>query len=146
MQIPGWKALGLWALLGAFYGFVYLAMMSIGIFILPIAIVATIIAARKLRLWPEILGMVIAPAAVMLRLASMNWGFPRCAPGESSHMSLSSSGSGSVTDGTYSEVTRFEGCVGLNAPLLLWISIALIAAALTIYIAARYRELRSTRR
>jgi hypothetical protein len=139
VRILGWSGFLLWALVGALYGLTYLAMMSIGIVILPLAVIATVAAARRLRVWPELLGIALAPAVVMMRLASLNWGIPRCGPGEQPHMEVSGSGSGSVTTGAYTETMRIDGCVDINVPFLLYGAIALLIAALVAYIAARYR-------
>src|SRR3712207_3603718 len=74
----GWKGFLLWAVVGMLYGFAGLAMLSIGIFVLPIAVIATIAAARAVRVWPEVLGIMQGPAAACLFLAARNYGAARC--------------------------------------------------------------------
>ena len=139
MKLSGWAGLALWALVGCLYALVYLGILSIGIFVLPVAIVATIAVARRCAVWPEILGMAIGPALAMMRLGSMNSRFRSCAPGEQSHARAGASGSGSAVTGIYSETAHLEGCVTGNAQLLMWSGVALAVAALAIYLIVRYR-------
>ena len=139
MRISGWAGFALWALVGCLYGLVYLGILSIGMFILPIAIVATIAAARRCKVWPEILGMMLGPAAAMMRLGALNSGFRACAPGEQPYAQASASGSGSATTGTYAQIQHLEGCVTWNAQLLMWSGVALAVAVLGIYLAIQYR-------
>jgi hypothetical protein len=139
VQVSGWVGFLRWAFVGALYGVTYLGMMSIGILILPIAIIATIVTARRVRVWPEILGIVFAPAVVMVRLALGSWGIRSCEAGEQSHMTVSASGSGSAASGTYVETMHFDGCTSMNVELLFYGGIAVVVAALAVYLAARYR-------
>lgn len=139
MQISGWASFARWALVGGLYALVYLGILSIGILVLPIAIIATIAAARRCSVWPEILGVAIGPALVMMRLGSMNSALRRCDPGEAPYVHSSASGSGSVATGTYTEIRHVEGCVAIDAQLLMWSGVALAVAALGVYFAVQYR-------
>ena len=142
VRVSGWPGFLLWALVGVLYGLTYLGVLSIGLFVLPIAIIVTLVAARRVGIWPEILGVVLGPAAALIRLASLNWGIPQCAPAEQPHMETSVAGTGSLASGTYSQTVRFEGCDTLDAGLLMWSAVALATASLAIFIVARYRGLR----
>lgn len=69
MRSSGWKTFGAWALIGGLYAFAALGAMSIGIFILVFAILATLVAIIELRFWPEFLGFPLGPAAGTVFLA-----------------------------------------------------------------------------
>jgi hypothetical protein len=138
MRVSGWPGFLLWGLVGGIYGIAYLGMMSIGIYILIVAIVTTIVATRQLRVWPEILGLAAGPAVVMMRVAQLSWHVPRCGPGEQPHFATSASGVGNAATGAYSETVHFSGCTDLAAGPLLWSAITLSAAALIAYVLLRY--------
>ena len=139
MRMTGWPGFLLWALVGGLYALACLAMMSIGLFILVVAIVTTIVAARTLRVWPEIIGLALGAPAFMMWIAFRAWDLPRCGPGEQPGVSIAA-GSGSVRLGTFTETVRF-GCTELNTQVLKWTASALATAAVVAYIAARYRKL-----
>lgn len=138
MRTSGWPGFLLWALVGGLYALAYLAMMSIGIFILVVAIIATIIAARTLRAWPELLGLAVGPPAAMMWMAARVWNLPRCGPGEGELVSASASGSLSVQSGTYSQTVHL-GCTQWDVSFLMWGAVALGTATVVAYVAARYR-------
>lgn len=136
--MSGLKAFVLWSVVGALYGLAVLSLMSIGIFILAVAIVITVIAVRRLEVWPAILGVALGPAAALVRLGSSNLGLRRCGPGEQAHMLASGSGSGSALTGSFTAVTRVEGCIETNLQVLMWSGVALAVATFALYFAARY--------
>lgn len=138
MRVPNWTGFVLWALVSVLCGFTFLAMMSIGILILPIAITALVIAFRRLRLWPEILGFVLGPAAAMMFLAMRNWGLRRCNAGELPHVQASSSGTVSIVTGESSQTIRFAGCIDMDVHLLMWGGAALGIAALVAFTTLKY--------
>ena len=138
MRIAGPAGFALWALVGGLYGLVYLSLLGIGIFVLPVAIVATVAAARRCNVWPEILGVTLGPALALMRLGALNSGFRHCAPGEQPHVQASASGSGSAATGIHTEIRHLEGCVTVDAQLLTWSGIALAVAALVVYFAVQY--------
>jgi hypothetical protein len=138
MRVSGWSGVLLWGLVGGLYALACLAMMSIGIYILPIAIVTTIVATRTLRVWPEILGLAVGAPAAIMWIAVRAWDLPRCGPGERDGVTVSASGSWSVQTGAYSEAMRI-GCTELEVRFLIWTAIALAAATLVAYIRARNR-------
>jgi hypothetical protein len=140
MRVSGWSGFLLWGLVGGLYALACLAMMSIGIYILVIAIVTTIVATRTLRVWPEILGLGVGAPAAIMWIAVRAWDLPRCGPGERDGVAaVSASGSWSVQTGAYSETGRV-GCTELEVRFLIWTAIALAAATLVAYIRARRRR------
>jgi hypothetical protein len=143
MRVSGWSAFLLWGLVGGLYALACLAMMSIGIYILLIAIVTTIVATRTLKVWPEILGLAVGAPAAILWIAVRAWDLPRCGPGERDGVAISAvSGSWSVETGAYSETyseTGRIGCTELEVRFLVWTASALAAATLVAYIRARNR-------
>lgn len=141
MRVKGWAGFVLWALLGVVYALGGLAMMSIGIFIVVLAVVLTIVATRTLRVWPDIIGLAMGPSAAMLWIAGRASHLPRCGPGEQQAVfSASASGSFDVERGTFTGVAQF-GCTALDAQLLATLSIAVAGATLIAYIVARRRRL-----
>jgi len=56
-----------------------LAVLSFGLVLLPLAILAGIAAAR-LRFWPDVLGAGLGVWCAVLWPAIVNWGVPRCEP------------------------------------------------------------------
>jgi hypothetical protein len=66
----GWRWFGAWALAGAFVVFAVLAGFSIGLFLLPLAIVGVVLIARRARRWPETLGTLAGAGAVVLLLGA----------------------------------------------------------------------------
>jgi hypothetical protein len=139
MRMTGWPGFLLWALVGVLYAFACLAMMSIGVFILVIAIITTIVATRTLRVWPEIIGLALGAPALLSWVAFRSLGLPLCGPGERPGLS-SAVGSGSIRDGTFTATVQL-GCTELNAQSLMWTSVVIAAAAIGAYIAARRRKL-----
>jgi hypothetical protein len=136
MRMTGWPGFLLWALVGVLYAFACLAMMSIGVFILVIAIITTIVATRTLRVWPEIIGLALGAPALLSWVAFRALGLPLCGP--------VAVGSGSVQLGTFSETVQL-GCTELNAQSLMWTAAAVATAAVVAYIAARHRWLSMAR-
>lgn len=143
MRVTGWPGFLLWALVGVLYAFACLAMMSIGVFILVIAIITTIVATRTLRVWPEIIGLALGAPAFLSWVAFRALGLPLCGPGERPGVSIAA-GSGSVRLGTFSETVQL-GCTELNAQSLMWTAAAVATAAVVAYIAARHRWLSMAR-
>jgi hypothetical protein len=139
MRMTGWPGFFLWALVGGLYALACLAMMSIGVFILVIAIVTTIVATRTLRVWPEIIGLALGAPAFLSWVAFRALGLPQCGPGERPGISMVA-GSGNVRLGTYTETVQL-GCTELNAQSLVWTAAAISIAAVVAYIAARHRKL-----
>lgn len=66
----GWRWFGAWALAGAFVVFAVLAGFSIGLFLLPLAIVLVVLIAGRARPWPEALGTLAGAGVVVLLLGA----------------------------------------------------------------------------
>lgn len=131
----------LWALVGVLYAFACLAMMSIGMFILVVAIASTIAAACTLRVWPEIIGLAIGPAAAFLWMAFRTWSMPLCGPGERiGTVVAAASGSWSLRAGAFKESVHIRGCTELNSQVLLVTGVVLIIAAVAAYVAVLRRR------
>jgi len=73
------SAFWMWVLTGALLGASILAVLSFGLVLLPLAILAGIVAARS-RFWPDVLGAGLGVACAVLWPAIVNWGAPRCEP------------------------------------------------------------------
>jgi hypothetical protein len=139
MRTAGWPGFLLWALVGVFWGFTALAMMSIGIFMLPVAIGATVLAAWRVAIWPEILGLASAPAFAMGFLAWRFWSNPKCGAGDSEVAMSAASGTYSLQPGSLqmSEAVRFTACTDLDVKMLALGALACITAAVIAYLLAR---------
>jgi hypothetical protein len=138
MKMSGWPGFTLWALVGGLYALACLAMMSIGVFILFIAIVTTIVATRTLRVWPEIIGLAVGAPATLAWVAARAWGLPQCGPGQRQNVVASASGWSQASSGTFTETVRL-GCTEFNVSALLWSAVLLAAVAIIAYAAAKRR-------
>jgi hypothetical protein len=139
MRGSGWPGFLAWALVGMLWGFTALAMMSIGIFILPIAIAATVLVARRFAIWPDILGLASAPAFAMGFLAWRFWSNAKCEANDSAVSMSGSSGTFSLQSGSLSvsETIRFTACTTLDVNTLALGSCACIITAIVAYLLAR---------
>ena len=133
MKASGWPGFTLWALVGVLYAFACLGMMSIGVFILFVAIGATIAAARTLKAWPEIFGLAAGPALLLGWIAFRAWPLPTCGPGQRDGTIASEAASYSYQTGSFTETVRIMGCTSVNAPLLMGTALVVLAAAVTAY-------------
>jgi hypothetical protein len=133
MSVSGWPSFTLWGLVGVLYAFACLAMMSIGVFILLIAILATIAAARSLNAWPDIIGLAPGAATVFAWIGFRTWPLPDCGPGEQPGIALSASAASSFQSGRFTRTERIAECASLDAALLTCTAIVLLAAALIAY-------------
>jgi hypothetical protein len=138
MKMSGWPGFALWALVGGLYALACLAMMSIGVFILFIAIVTTIVATRTLRVWPEIIGLAVGAPATLAWVAARAWGLPQCGPGQRQSVLASASGWSQASSGTFTETVQL-GCTEFNVSALLWSAVLLAAVAISAYAAAKRR-------
>jgi len=110
MRKTGWLAFGLWAVPGIVVG---LQVSAIGVLLLPVGLVATILLARSIRVWPEALGISAGIAAACFLIVALNADYWSCpASGE-----LITRTKGSVT---------VESCGSLNPwP---WLIVGLVLA------------------
>ena len=78
----GWQSFGEWALASAIVTFTMLAMLSFGPFVLPIAVIAVVVAARRNRAWPEaLMGGHAGAGTILLYVAYINRDSSPCLPG-----------------------------------------------------------------
>jgi hypothetical protein len=70
----GWRWFAAWALAGALVAFAFLSAASIGLFVVPFALVALVLAARSGAGGREMLGMVAGAGLVSLLIAALNVG------------------------------------------------------------------------
>jgi hypothetical protein len=147
MRMSGWPGFQMWALVGVLWGFTALAMMSIGIFLLPVAIGATVLVARRVATWPDILGLASAPAFAMGFLAWRFWSSAKCGAGDSAIAMSAGSGTYSLQSGSLrmSETIRFTACTDLDVNMLALGAGACIAAAVVAYLLARSVRIDSAR-
>ena len=68
-RVEGWLGYLLWGWVGFLFAFTAIAILSIGIFILPFAIVSAVLVARSTRLRPESLGLAAGIGLVAVYLA-----------------------------------------------------------------------------
>jgi hypothetical protein len=77
----GWRSLGEWALAFALLAVAVLGALSIGVFVLPVAVAALAFAARRNRRWPEpALGALIGVGVVCLYVAFRGRDYSPCPP------------------------------------------------------------------
>jgi uncharacterized membrane protein len=78
----GWQSLAEWAVAFGLVALTVLGAMTIGIFVLPVAIAAAVLAARRNRAWPEApMGGLIGVGSVFLFVAYRNRSYAPCPPG-----------------------------------------------------------------
>jgi hypothetical protein len=88
----GWKAFVAWSLAGGLLVFALLTGFSIGLFVLPFALVAVFLVAMSASWWPEVIGVVAGAGAVSLVIAFLSRDYKPCpesgvltlSPGETS--------------------------------------------------------------
>jgi hypothetical protein len=68
----GWWRFAAWVFAGGLTAFAWLTGFSIGLFLLPFAVLTIWLVARKGRIWPEILGMVSGLGVIGLVIAAIN--------------------------------------------------------------------------
>jgi hypothetical protein len=81
MRRAGWLAFLSWAPVGAAWALAIAAAPSFGLFVLPPAALALVLAARALRIWPEGLGAAVGIGAVLLVVAFLNSDYRACPEG-----------------------------------------------------------------
>jgi hypothetical protein len=74
----GWWRFAAWVFAGGLTAFAWITGFSIGLFLLPLAVLAIWFVARKSRIWPEILGLVGGLGVVGLVIAAINHEGPGC--------------------------------------------------------------------
>jgi hypothetical protein len=78
VAVRPWAWFGAWLLLGAVWMFALVAILSVGVFVLPVATVATVLLARRVSGRPGLPGLVSGLGAPVLYVAYLN----RSGPGE----------------------------------------------------------------
>jgi hypothetical protein len=124
----GWGGFAVWALVGALFSLSFLGAASIGLFVLPAALVALGLTAVFIRAWPEGTGVVLGVAALLLFVGSANLHSTPCP----------SSGSGTVHVGRPGEGTF--SCGGWDPAPWLVAGIVLAGISVGFYVLARGRE------
>lgn len=124
----GWGGFAAWGLVGALFSFSVLGAASIGLFVLPTALVALAVVGMRVRVWPEVAGALEGAAVLSLFVGGANFNSTPCP----------SSGSGVVdvggpTSGTFS-------CGGFDPLPWLLVGLALAGAGLVAYSLARPRS------
>jgi hypothetical protein len=120
MAETGWWRFTAWVFAGALTFFAFLTGLSIGLFVLPFAVIALWLAARRSRIWPEILGLVGGIGVIGFVIAAVNHDGSGCRTSEE--------------DG-FTTVT----CGGLDPMPWLVSGLLLVAAASVLYAFARRR-------
>ena len=78
----GWPSVIEWTLALSLAAFAVVSVMSIGMFVLPFAVAAAAIVARRNRTWPEsVFGGLLGAAAVCLLVAYLNRAYSPCPAG-----------------------------------------------------------------
>lgn len=130
LPAEGWAAFAAWAFVGALLSFSVLAAASIGLFVLPAALLALAVTSWTVRVWPEIVGTLEGVAAPILVVGLANLGSTPCP----------SSGSGHVHPGggPGTGTTSFS-CGGLDPSPWLLAGVGMAAAGFAAYALARER-------
>lgn len=79
-QPRGWRWFAAWFCAGGLLFFAFLSGFSIGLFLLPLAVVGCILVARATGLGPPILGVVSGTGFVCLGIALANRSYDPCPP------------------------------------------------------------------
>jgi hypothetical protein len=117
---PRPACIGIWLLTGALLSLSVAGMMSIGMFILPIAAAVGIIAARRTRTYAELSGLFVGAALPILWVAGTHLAIPPCAPGA-----------------LQQRCTLTDPSVWLT---LLWLGVAFAAAGALVYASSYLRR------
>lgn len=80
-RFAGWKGFLAWALAGGLLLFSFLSGFSIGLFLLPLALVALWLVARRARAWPELFGAGAGFGAICLLVAFLSRDYNPCPEG-----------------------------------------------------------------
>ena len=73
-QASGWDWFGAWAFVGALCSFTLLALASIGLFLLPFALLALFLVGRRGVRGPELLGLITGVGAIVILIGTLNTG------------------------------------------------------------------------
>lgn len=79
--VVGWKGFLAWAAAGGLLVFAVVSGLSIGLFVLPLAVVILVLVVRRVRGWPEILGAGAGCGAICLLIAFLNRDYNPCPEG-----------------------------------------------------------------
>ncbi|MDP9200894.1 MAG: hypothetical protein M3P26_03025 [Gemmatimonadota bacterium] len=78
----GWQSLAEWAVACGLMTLAVIGAMTIGIFVLPVAIAAVVLVARRNRAWPEApMGALVGAGSIFLFVAYRNRSYSPCPPG-----------------------------------------------------------------
>ncbi len=77
----GWRWFGAWVGAGILLAFSLVSALSIGLFVLPFALVALWAVARGSRYWPTALGLISGAGLVCLLIWALNRDYEPCPPG-----------------------------------------------------------------
>jgi len=78
----GWLGFAAWAAGGTLLTLVLVAAASFGLFLLPVAVALLVLVARRVRLWPESLGVLDGLALTALLIGLLNLDYTPCPDGE----------------------------------------------------------------
>ncbi|MGH9227041.1 MAG: hypothetical protein ACRD2W_25425 [Acidimicrobiales bacterium] len=122
-ELAGWAGFAAWAGAGALCGFAGVSLASVGLLILPLAVVALIAAGRRARPWPEVAGFLPGlGTGAGLFVGLVNLGSSPCP----------SSGSASVGPGA---ATSSYSCGGLDPVPWLVGGAILVVLGFAVYLA-----------
>lgn len=74
----GWKWFGAWAIVGALGAFGVLSAMTVGLLILPVAVVGAWVIASRARAWPELLGLILGAGVLCFAVGYGAQRLPDC--------------------------------------------------------------------
>jgi hypothetical protein len=124
----GWGGFAAWAFVGALFSLSFLGAASIGLFLLPAALLALLVVSWFVRLWPEIAGVLEGAAALSLFVGISNLGTTPCP----------ASGSHTVRVGADPGATW--SCGGMEPLPWLLVGFALAGVGVGVYALARIRS------
>lgn len=75
VRIDGRTGFLLWAIAGAILAFGIASLPSVGMFVLPMGVVAVVVAARRVKAWPEALGILAGFSSILLLIGVLQSGW-----------------------------------------------------------------------
>jgi hypothetical protein len=126
VKLSGWGGFAAWAFVGALFSLSLLGAASIGLFIMPVAVLALLMVARTVQTWPEVAGLLEGMASMALFVGITNLGSTPCPE----------TGSGTVGPGEAATTS----CGGWDPSPWILVGLALAAVGLAVYVLARDRS------
>ena len=122
LRLQGWGGFAAWSGAGALVGISLIGAASIGLFVLPAAVLACAAAGSFVRPWPEVTGVIVGLASPVLLVGALNVGSTPC-----------------PSSGTATSAGPTVSCGGFDPVPWLVVGSVLAGIGLTTYLRARAR-------